>query len=487
MRRTILLFIIFALLSSSFGQTVTSVVRHVRPEIAVMREIDSIVIKRGVMVANVDDPSDLRIGDGVTRGGHRVGIPWEQSYDFTGKRVIWGDGYTTRGYAGAWLLEQDGVPMASFGRSEYSFAIGAMSITGNTAYASVYWATRPNTNLVVYWATNMADWVDVTTGATLTTIGTRTDIALDITAWSAGAMAVSVPGWTGRYFQVDGRISATSLELGGAAISSWSEIVAGSATDATARAMATAVSGRVDAVEGRLTAVEGAVISNIPPGVVVDTDAIYTDTVWKAANAVQSNDSAYTNAKAKATSAVQPTDSTYTQAVARAATAYGWGDHAAAGYATTGGVASTYATKTEAATLAANWSTNPAVSDASMGGHRIGGVTGVTFTLTQEPTGPAYTFAVYNPAASVGLPVYIDEYGNNKLIYGAWNFSPSSYLTVTAAQTNYFRKTASVPSSSSDPGLPHQVAIKAINATSAWVYMYFAESNKWMRAQFNDF
>jgi hypothetical protein len=68
----------------------------------------------------------------------------------------------------------------------------------------------------------------------------------------------------------------------------------------------------------------------------------------------------------------------------------------------------------------------------------------------------------------------------------ATNF-PSTLLTVSAAQTNYWRMTATAPTGSTAAGLSHQINVSAINDTSVWVSIFWGQSNRWYRAQFNGF
>lgn len=202
-----------------------------------------------------------------------------------------------------------------------------------------------------------------------------------------------------------------------------------------------------------------------------------------ATNAVQKTDSAYTNAIALASGAVQPTDASYTSTAAKAEAAFSWGNHSAAGYATTGSVASTYATKAESTGSASNWSKYSASSGVDMSGRAISNAFFVSLT-------PIANFGSFDYALTVSTATdlyFTAKSGVPRFIYHSGNFSPYSYLTINSAQSNYFRRTANIPSSSSDPGLPHQVAIQAINATSSWLYIYVAESNKWQRTQLNDF
>ena len=81
-------FIILALASAILSASAqTAVVDRIVVQYATGAELDSVVLDKGHAVLNDSNPNDLRIGDGVTRGGRRIYQP-----DWTNQNMLaqWG-------------------------------------------------------------------------------------------------------------------------------------------------------------------------------------------------------------------------------------------------------------------------------------------------------------------------------------------------------------------------------------------------------------
>lgn len=256
----------------------TSVVERVVPQIAEADELTKLVIDRGVVVVNINDLSDMRVGDGLTPGGVRVGFHTTFVPDFTGQTVIFGNGYTQRAWLSGWHLEKDGEAFLWASEQSINAEIQQTYIAPPNIHFVVLFDNAPPTNTVVRGSLDGAAWHDVTN-----VVHSVTNLTLYLSvplSTNESLYSLSFPGEAGRRVTVRATLEADVIELGGVGISSWSQLFDGMSigTDTLARAMADAVSNRVDSVEGRITAVEGAVISNIPPGVVTTSQ---TGTVTK--------------------------------------------------------------------------------------------------------------------------------------------------------------------------------------------------------------
>lgn len=274
--RTLIILVLLTLALPAWAST--SVVERVVPQIAEADELTKLVIDRGVVVVNVNDLSDMRVGDGLTPGGVRVGFHTTFVPDFTGQTVIFGNGYTQRAGLSGWHLEKDGEAFLWASEQSINAEIQQMYLAPPNMNFVVLFDTIPPTNTIVRGSLDGASWHIVTNVAQSATNQT---LYLTIALSTNESMyCLSFPGGAGRRVKVRATLEADTIELGGVAISSWSHLFDGMSigTDTLARAMADAVSNRVDSVEGRVSAVEGAVISNIPPGVVTTSQ---TGTVTK--------------------------------------------------------------------------------------------------------------------------------------------------------------------------------------------------------------
>lgn len=555
-RLSIMLMWLIATVASA--QTYTSVVARAKPQTATADELSSLIIDRGVLVWNVDDLHDLRIGDGSTIGGYRIG--WESALqtNYDGHEINFGQGASIGANLSGWSVMLDRNPILSVSRQSVNAQITGTGISGTNLYFDVLFDAPASTNIVLRGSLALNTWTNVP--ASMVASGNVLRVSTPLTT-NYLYYAIAFPGDSGAYVLLRGTLKVDAINLGGETITDWAvlgfasnlaqEVAARIAGDsALAQEIATNTVSPHDSAYTQAVALASAAYAiaqtNVPVGVVTiaqtgvvsrqmlaeqyvrDGDAVvsgfsgldmanlsdwgevggaggtikvndwstdqtnvmanlnadkidghdatvfvfraetaYTQALALASGAVQASDSSYTNAKAKATSAVQPTDSSYTQALALASGALQANDAAytnaqakalsavqptASAYTQALALASGAVQATNAAYIAA---TNRAAQAFAWGNHATSG---------------------YAYAATV----------STQFIQRA-EFSPSSYLTINAAQSNYLRRTVSAPTSSSDPGLPHQIAVRAINATSAWVYIYFAESNKWMRAQFNDF
>lgn len=86
----------------------------------------------------------------------------------------------------------------------------------------------------------------------------------------------------------------------------------------------------------------------------------------------------------------------------------------------------------------------------------------------------------------------INKYGSGggvggHQIYDSQSFNANLYPTVAAANTNYWRTTATQPTNSNDSGVFGQITITPRDATSVWFNAFYAPSNKWYRMPLSEF
>lgn len=192
--------ILFSILLIAVGvQHALADVAGVRPETVTSKQLENTVIESGVLVINLDDPSDLRWGDGVTVGGHRVGSAGTVTQTFNGPIYLgghalnFGDVYAAQESTTNWALTFLGSPVFSAeGRALASAVIGYSLSTGTLSITSSWYPTTPSTNAILArWTESLLEPRWFTLASTTATNGTNFITSVAMPTGSVGYVAVS--------------------------------------------------------------------------------------------------------------------------------------------------------------------------------------------------------------------------------------------------------------------------------------------------------
>lgn len=229
MIRATSIMLLLALAPFSRAALMTTDVTRVRPERALADELRTLVIEHGALVSNANDPMDLRIGDGVTPGGVRIGIPVPLSTDFSGRTIYYGEGWSSGVFGIAWRLVYNGSPILTISERAVNAVVTGVSFSSNRVYVATAWDPEPRVDtLVLRWTDGSGSWIAITNDVTVVVNDDTAIISAPRPPSNTAMFSVSYLS-VGPTLRVKTAVESEGLTLDGRIVTNWAEFAAASA------------------------------------------------------------------------------------------------------------------------------------------------------------------------------------------------------------------------------------------------------------------